>query len=218
MVEHHAKAIGILFEQCHNITIEEVVVVAIGESSRSGDGERARAGECAATYGPRECDNIHGLRSNGVFIKRVRVQGGAAGIELHSCPGARLRSISARNMRGPYPRGQCVQFSQSNGASLSNFYCRNDENSSWPEDSVSVWRSAGATIRDGLVDGNNAPNGVGVMFENDRAGATGGLVEDVDAIHMGGGCFSAYPSRIAWSVPSDVPPNHFSGLSSKPQK
>ena len=73
-----------------------------------------------------------------MFIKRVRVQGGAAGIELHSCPGARLRSISARNMRGPYPRGQCVQFSQSNGASLSNFYCRNDNVSSWPD-----WRLAG---------------------------------------------------------------------------
>ena len=196
LVEHHPNGVGILFEHCHNISIKEVVVVA--RRKASGDSERAHPSKCSLTPGPRilfrECDNIHGLGSEGALIERVRVQGGASGIELHSCPKARLRSISALNMRGPYPRGQCVQFSLSDKSSLSDFYCKNDENSSWPEDSISVWRSAEAIVRNGLVDGNNAPNGIGVMFENDKAGAIGGLIQDVDAVRMGGGCFSGYPA------------------------
>ena len=198
LVEHPANGVGILFEHCHNISIQEVVVVAVHK--RDGRSEqRARAGPCSLTPGPGsflcECDNIHGIGSHGAIIERVRVHGGSTGIELHGCAGARLRSVSARNVRGPYPRGQCVQFSQCNAASLIDFHCQNDGNRSWPEDSISVWRSADVTVRDGLVDGNNAPNGVGVMFENDAPSATGGLVADVDAIHMGGGCFSGYPAR-----------------------
>lgn len=57
--------------------------------------------------------------------------------------------------------------------------------SSWPEDSISAWRSGNITIRDGLVDGNNSPTGVGIMFEGDDREAAEGppsLVEDVDAI------------------------------------
>ena len=199
LVEHPANGVGILFEHCHNITIAEVVVVAIHKESTRGDGKKARVGPCSLAPGPgsflRECDNIHGIGSSGAVIDRVRVQGGSTGIELHGCHKARLRSISARNMRGPYPRGQCVQFSQCDASSLSDFYCRNEANRSWPEDSISVWRSAHVSVRDGLVDGNNAPNGVGIMFENDRAGATGGVVADVDAVRMGGGCFSGYPAR-----------------------
>ena len=197
LIEHHAGGAGIVFDKCDNISIEEVVVVAVHAGDSPGsEADGARPGPCpGGGRSVRECDNIHGLDSRGVVIRRARVLGGATGIELHRCPGVQLRHISARNVRGPYPRGQCVQFSQCDGASLSNFFCHNEPNRSWPEDSISVWRSAGVSVREGLVDGNNAPNGVGIMFENDKAGATGGLIEDVDAVHMGGGCFSGYPAR-----------------------
>lgn len=214
MVEHHAKGVGILFDRCDNITINQVVVVAVQKEALPDDG-LAHAGPCVLGAGARshmrECDNIHGINSRGASIVNTRVVGGAAGIELHRCPGARLRGIAARNMLGPYPRGQCVQFSECDGASLTNFHCRNELNRSWPEDSVSVWRSKGVSIRDGLVDGSNAPNGVGVMFENDRLGASGGLIEDVDAIHMGGGCFSGYPARRLRMVRARCGWNHCTG-------
>ena len=105
-----------------------------------------------------DCDNIHGTNSEDVVIERVRVEGGSTGIELGSCARAQLREIVSRNVRGPYPRGQCVQFSHSSHGTLEDFSCVNDD-SAWTEDSISVWRSANVTLRDGLVDGNNSPTG-----------------------------------------------------------
>lgn len=35
----------------------------------------------------------------------------------------------------------------------------------WPEDSISMWRSANTTVQDGLIAGSNAVTGVGLMFE-----------------------------------------------------
>lgn len=36
---------------------------------------------------------------------------------------------------------------------------------SWPEDSISIWRTGRTTVRDGVILGNNAYTGVGLMFE-----------------------------------------------------
>ena len=99
-------------------------------------------------------------------MSEIKVTGGSSGIELHGCSGADLRKIVAVNVRGPYPRGQAVQFSMSPFSSLRDFYLLNTAQESWVEDVVSVWRSAHCTVRDGLIDGNNSPSGVGVMFEN----------------------------------------------------
>ena len=55
------------------------------------------------------------------------------------------------------------------------------------EDSISIWRSSNVTVARGLVDGNNSPTGAGVMFEGSEEGVTGGLLEDVDAVHQGDG-------------------------------
>ena len=41
---------------------------------------------------------------------------------------------------------------------LEDFYCKND-NTSWTEDSVSIYRSSNASVRRGLIDGNNSPTG-----------------------------------------------------------
>jgi len=76
----------------------------------------------------------------------------------------------------------------SNNALLKEFSVVNPAGS-WPEDNVNVYQSTGAQIRRGLVDGNNSPSGVGVIFDG---GFSTGVVEDVDALHMGNGCFSDY--------------------------
>ena len=64
--------------------------------------------------------------------------------------------------------------------------CVNEETRSWTEDAISAWRSSNVTIRQGVVDGNNSPHGVGIMFEGSESATHGGLIEDVDAIHQGG--------------------------------
>jgi hypothetical protein len=184
-IEHAHGGVGIRFERCPSLRLEDVSVVAVAAPSRPT--------RCLLRN--QDCDNIHGSNSADVVLHRVRVSGGATGVELHLCPRARVTYFVAMNVLGPYPRGQCIQFASSHGATLDHFYCRNEPSASWTEDSVSVWRSGGAVVSNGLVDGNNSPTGVGVMFENDAAAALGGAIENVDAINMGNGCFSGYPAR-----------------------
>ena len=190
-IEHSASAVGIQFSRCNRIWIEDVSILARG---------RSRPSRCKRPNNV--CNNVHGTYSADVVMHRVRVEGGSTGIGLHACPRARLSAIVGLNVLGPFPRGQCVQFSRSHGASLDQFLCRNEANRAWTEDSISIWRSAGVTVSNGLVDGNNSPSGVGVIFENDDSDAVGGAIENVDAIHMGNGCFSGYPARflVMWRV------------------
>ena len=137
-----------------------------------------------------EHNNIQCRSSADVVITRVRLRDGSSGIHTVACPRVHVSFVEGYNFRGPFPRGQVVQFDSSNDATLEDFYTKNDINISWTEDNVNSWHSSNSTIRRGLVDGNNSRSGVGVIFEH-AAVATGGLVEDVDAIRMGNGCFSA---------------------------
>ena len=113
-------------------------------------------------------------------------------------------------MRGPYPRGQCFQCGYSDHVVLEDFYCKSD-NTSWTEDNLSLFRSSNVTVRRGLIDGNNSPTGVGVMFEQDDLTKHGGLCEDVDAVNMGDGCFSAYGARNIRFVNARCKDNHCDG-------
>ena len=127
-------------------------------------------------------------------MKNIRLEGGSAGIQCSTCPNIKASYIEARNMRGPYPRGQCVQFGLSDNARLTDFYCMNDE-TSWSEDNISMWRSSNAYVARGVIDGNYSVNGVGVMFEGSAADIEGGLCEQVDALNQSNTCFSAYGGK-----------------------
>jgi hypothetical protein len=61
----------------------------------------------------------------------------------------------------------------------------------------SIFQSDNVTIRLGVIDGNNSPSGDGVMFESGGSTVAGqtitsGLVEDVDTVNQGNGCFGAW--------------------------
>jgi hypothetical protein len=132
--------------------------------------------------------NIQCSGSARLSVTRARLTRGSSGAYLLSCPDSTLTFIEGHDFRGPFPRGQLVQWDKSDGGILEDFSVQNPA-TSWPEDDVNVYQSVGIQIRRGLIDGNNSPSGVGVIFDGD----TGlGVVEDVDAIHMGNGCFSDY--------------------------
>lgn len=158
--------------------------------------------------------NIFGTGSARPKISNVHAIGGSSGIELTSCDNGHVWNFIAENVRGPYPRGQCFQASRSDNVLLEDFYCHND-NSSWTEDSISFWRSANSTVRRGLVDGNNSPTGVGVMIEQDDPSKRGFLVEDVDAVRMGDGCFSTYGGKDGRFVRTRCRENHCEGWSGR---
>ena len=62
----------------------------------------------------------------------------------------------------------------------------------WPEDTISLWRTSDFRVNDGVIENNNAPTGVCLMFEGSKDGVSGGLVTDVEARGCGQ-CFSGYP-------------------------
>jgi len=167
------------------------------ERQRTAHRERRRHVTAAPPKGKNagEFVDIGGQSSTGVVITHARLTRGSSGIYLLSCDGAHLDFIEGHDFRGPFPRGQLAQFDKCDKPVLEDFSCENPPDSSWPEDIVSVYRSSNATIRRGLVDGNNSTSGVGIMFELSDATSTGGLVEDVDAVRQANGCFSGTPRK-----------------------
>jgi hypothetical protein len=136
-----------------------------------------------------ERNNIQCLQSARLQVDSVRLTRGSTGIYLDRCDDAVLRFVEGHDFRGPIPRGQLVQFNNSHNGLLEDFSVINPVGS-WSEDNVNVYQSTNVTIRRGHIDGNNSPSGVGVIFDGGEAAT--GLVEDVDAIRMGNGCFSNF--------------------------
>ena len=143
--------------------------------------------------------NIHGASTKRLIVDTVRLSGASSGIYLLSCPGALLANVQGKNFRGPFPRGQCVQFDKSAQSRLEHFSCVNDigSNSSFTEDNISIFQSDNVSVIHGLIDGNNSPSGDGVMVESGGSTVTGqtisrGLIEDVDAVNQGNGCFGGW--------------------------
>lgn len=134
--------------------------------------------------------NIFVNKSANVQITRVRLLRGSSGIYLYESPDSHITWIEGHDFRGPFPRGQLVQWHYSDNGLLEDFSVINPLDTSFPEDAINSYRSKNTTIRRGLVKGLNATHGAAVQFENYEEGGTG-LVEDVDAVDVTNG-FAAY--------------------------
>jgi hypothetical protein len=172
----HSGAEGIVISNADDILIENVSVEHTGAPA---SGKNPSDG----------LSNITLYSSLRPTITHARLTRGSTGIYVLESPESHLSFIEGYDFRGPFPRGQVVQWDKSNKGLLEDFSVINPQATSWPEDNVNVYQSLDMIIRRGHIDGNNAPTGVGVIFDG---GPSVGLVEDVDAIHMGNGCFSDY--------------------------
>ncbi|WP_299319649.1 right-handed parallel beta-helix repeat-containing protein [uncultured Maribacter sp.] len=182
IIEYTGAYMGIKFSEADNLTIENC---SITYTDAPSSGPLADA--------TRNC--IEGFDSQNLVITHVKVEDGSTGIRLDQCDESVLTYIEGHNMRGPFPRGQLVQYDKCIGGLLENFSVINDREIAWTEDNISIYKSAGQQIKKGLIVGNNSPRGVGVMFEDQNTegarGGTGGLVEDVDFLEMGNGVASS---------------------------
>lgn len=177
----HQGGPGIEVSGASGVRIENVAVEHTGApSSGANDGD--------------DRNNIEAYSAQNLRIDRVRLSRGSSGVYMVESSSAHLSFVEGHDFRGPFPRGQLAQFDKSDDCILEDFSAENPATTSWVEDNVSVYRSSNCTIRRGLLDGNNSPSGVGVMFELSGGIGAGGLCEDVDAIRMGNGCFSGYPA------------------------
>ena len=179
---HHADGHGIVVEDASGVSVENSLIV----NSDPPDGNQGLSGEATG---------IRVVNSPDFTASHVTLRDSGTGIYLGQSPGATLSHIEGHDFHGLYPSGQFVQFFQSPDGSLTNFAVANDPNGSHVEDNVSIIDSRNVTISNGVIDGNNSPSGVGVMFEGD---SQGGHVQNVDVIHMGNGGFSSYSDDVTF--------------------
>ena len=102
VIHHAANSRGIYFWDADGLTIENVEVIAYGVHA-------AGAMPCPSRkpFDGYNCNNIFGYKSEGLTIKNVRVEGGSKGIGMQSSSNSKLTNVIAKNVRGPYPGGQC---------------------------------------------------------------------------------------------------------------
>jgi len=134
-------------------------------------------------------NNIDISSSNGVTINNAKLTGGSSGIYAADSSNLTFTNIEGNNFKGPFPRGQMVQFNNCNTAVLDGFSCVNDPNNSYPEDNISVYKSQNITIENGLIDGNNSITGCAVMVES---GSNNCLIKNVDALNQGDASFVSW--------------------------
>lgn len=139
------------------------------------------------------------FNTSNIRVHGVRIQDPSVGILVQNSSGCRLSRFSVHRPRGPFYRGQGLQFVDSHNNLAEDFFIEAPLDNSFVEDSVSVYYSSNNTIRRGLIIGNNAPLGVGIMAET----SSFNLFEDIDCIDMGNGAFSSYGY---WELSPTPPP------------
>ena len=107
----HEGGLGIECLNADNLTIENVSITHIGAGSPLSSTNE---------------NNIYCFSSNGVIIKNVRLRGGSSGIYMLESPNAHLSFIEGYDFRGPFPRGQLVQFNKSPSCILEDFSAIHD--------------------------------------------------------------------------------------------
>jgi hypothetical protein len=172
----HANGPGIAVSDANNATITNADIVYTG-GPRSGPNPST------------ENNNIDCYSSASMTVQNVRLTRGSSGIFMDHCPGSNLSFIEGHDQRGPFPRGQLVQWAFSDNGTLTDFSNEASQTRSFTEDNVNIYHTEFITIRRGLVDGNNAPSGDGVIVDEHSGNV---LVSDVDAVHQGNACFGIW--------------------------
>jgi hypothetical protein len=196
---------GIFFQNSPNLKIENVHVSLVTGPNLHATGEACDTQYCGPfPYDMKYAYNIYGQNSERPTLSNVFVTGGSTGFWCKDCPYGKVSHFRAENLHGPFPRGQCFQVVSCMGFILEDFACIQDNHIAFPEDDISVWNSSYAIVQRGLIQGGNAPNGVGVISEmSDHT-----VVQDVDVTLVGGTCFSAYGANNVTFLRTRAKSNH----------
>ncbi|MEL7029049.1 MAG: right-handed parallel beta-helix repeat-containing protein [Pseudomonadota bacterium] len=180
---YHAQGPGIVVKRSSNVKIDNTHVENVA----------------APVFGPLtgrnavSRENIRVDRSTDVTISASQFKRGSAGVYVVQGENVKITDVAGYDFRGPFPRGQFVQFNQSQNPTLDGFAVINPGDTSWTEDAINSYASVEPVIRNGYIEGVNSPTGIGVQIENGEGGF-GGLIENVDVRYWVNGAFMAASS------------------------
>ena len=185
-------SMGIYFENCQNLTIENVRVEFVDPPS-----------------GPAHLSawknyNICGYDSDGVTIRDAIMSGGSDSIWVKNCNHLTVSNWASYNIHGPFPRGHCIQTAYCKDVLIENFICKNQWMHSYTGDTMNLWRTTRLTVSNGVILGENSNTGTGLMFEESdilEEDTTNAWV-NVDNVWGKGlsTCFSTYGgTNVTWT-------------------
>jgi len=167
----------IILRNQHNLTLRALTVQnAPGNCIELHNCSNVLIENC--TLGPSIGEGVHLIGCTSVTIHRINAQHIRTGVYAVNCSGVRVLHSSFKNVQGPMPRGQMVQFNNVTGAAnaITDNRVENELGKSNPEDAISLYKSFGIPDSPILV-GNNliigggpSPSGGGIM-SGDNGGA-----------------------------------------------
>ena len=101
IIYHPANGMGLYGWSPKNLTLENVQIIAYGNEWG------AQPCPSRSPMNGYRCNNIEIRKAENLVITNVEVEGGSKGIAVIDSPGSLLKKVVARNMRGPFPAGQC---------------------------------------------------------------------------------------------------------------
>jgi hypothetical protein len=115
----------------------------------------------ACEFGPAGGEGVHLVGCTSVTISNCFAHEIRTGVYAVDCQGVVVHGSSFRNVKGPMPRGQMVQFDKVTGSGnrITSNTLVNEAGASNPEDGVSVYMSAGTETDPILVSGNRIIGG-----------------------------------------------------------
>jgi hypothetical protein len=158
-----------------------------------------------------ECDRVviehcylHDSPGNGVelgncsevLVRGCRIENVSTGVYAQESRKIRVEGNFVRNVTGPFPRGQMVQFNQVTGPgnAILNNYATNERGKSQPEDVISLYRSEG-TPEEPILIAHNYLTGDPVHGSEDKSRSGSGIM-----LGDGGGAFQTCRNNIILSA------------------
>ncbi len=150
------EARGIKLTNCGNVLIEDVEVINAGAPHRG-----------ALSSTSQNCIYLESCASP--TINRVTTRQGSTGISLVSCSDTTITYHENHDSRGPYPRGQAIQWNSCTGThTATNVSDESIPGTSWNEDSYNVYATPNVTI-----------NGIFIPMQSDGLSGRGLVLEQV---------------------------------------
>ncbi len=144
------KDVSIRLSQCSDITISccELRSIELAQC------ERIVIRNCWI-HDSKRCA-VQDYQSRGLLVQGCRMGNVSTGVYAIESRGVQVIGNFARNVVGPYPRGQMVQFDNVTGAGnvIRSNYAINERAKSHPEDVVSIYMSAGEADSPLLIEDN----------------------------------------------------------------